>query len=111
TYIRSLQADIILLQETHATPDDANFWTKRWQAPAAWSHYTSILVDKRHQIVQTKSHIESRIMEANIYAYGKLWKCAVIYAPNTSTERRQFFARLPALNLQQHDIVAGNWNT
>jgi hypothetical protein len=55
--------------------------------------------------------MESRVMEATVVAYGELWQCAAVYAPNTTAERRQFLAQLSTLNLQQHNIVAGDWNT
>lgn len=102
-YLKTLNADIYCLQETHsATNDDANKWAGEWGGKAVWSHGshrsrgTAVLFHPKHQIDIDEQNLdnEGRIVALNVKVENKELNIINIYAPNSPALRKTFFQNI-----------------
>jgi exonuclease III len=84
-YLRSFNADIICLQETHTPPEDAAFWTQTWGGPAIWSHHVGLLLAPRHTLRSYSFHHAQRVLCGDVTVGGHSFSVANIYAPANRT--------------------------
>jgi exonuclease III len=111
-FLRTLQADIICLQETHTTSEAARFWTQTWGGPAVWSHQVGILLAPRHKLTSFSFSHSQRVLCADVIVRGHSFSVANIYAPAQPNVRARFFEQLrPTLfDPTRFAFIAGDWN-
>ena len=112
--------DIICLQETHITKQDAALWEKEWggqlfyHSGTAFSKGQAVLVSKNFQGTATVKHNDSRVLVMNFQTTDSTFTLVNIYAPNNSSEKINFFKSLQK-KLEENDknnlIVVGDFNT
>ena len=121
-FLRKLDNDIFLLQETHnATMDDENLWTKEWGGQTFWSRGekrsrgVAIMINPNTKLdiniedVQTDS--EGRTVSIRTIIEDIEYNIASIYAPNTPKRRKKYFNEL-ATQLTGTDnlLLGGDFN-
>ena len=139
-YLRRVQADVVVVQETHCSSDDqATQWVQQgggpgsvWHGPAFWQHYNSssrgVAILLKAGIVPTNQQPQVEYMDATENEPGRLLRVGwdlpdnqhlsvlAVYAPCEAASRPAFFAGpfADAVLLPQcqhsHLIVAGDFN-
>jgi exonuclease III len=111
-YIRNLEADIICLQETHTSPEEARFWTQSWGGPAVWSSHVGLLLAPQHTLHSSIFSHAQRVVCGDVTVRGHSFSVANIYAPATRHTRAQFFESLDStlFDPTQFAFIAGDWN-
>lgn len=119
-YLRTLQADIYCLQETHGCSKiETQKWTEEWGGQGFWSlgskHGRGVAIllrphldiDITEKTVDDDGRIISLIMQHNEAEINMIG----IYAPTDDTPRRRFFETLRNFTITtQYCIVAGDFN-
>lgn len=122
--LRNFQADICLLQETHATQNDQKIWTSEWGGKILFSNGTSnsrgvaFLLNRNLdiQITQIYKDNDGRFMIIQMDLEDESITIANIYAPTQSEARQQvtFITDcekvLAGLNIQSL-YLGGDFNT
>ena len=111
-------ADILVLQETHSTPQCEKIWRNEWGGEVYFSHGTSsargVAIFVTEKYVKSISNIfrdvEGRILIVDVQENGVLTTVVSIYAPNKDTP--SFFQLIEdQLKLRQENkIVLGDFN-
>lgn len=111
TYLRTLSADIICLQETNAS-DNQDFWTQQWGQSAAWTSYLGILCTRSTTILSYQTFANERIILCHLQSRGTTYSIINMYAPPTYRERKPFFEALLGLPIDYAtvDFLLGDWN-
>jgi exonuclease III len=122
-YLRKLNADVICLQETHASKPEAAWWSKQWTGPSLWTTSCNPSTDEKDRTAGTALLFNKRFLQTDladeiaddidgrfVHATLRVTPTAYVrvvglYAPNKPTERREFFARQQDLLLDQPDNV------
>lgn len=89
-YLRTLNIDIILLQETHSSPEVEKVWISEWGGPIFFTHGSTgsrgatILVGRNIPItVETsRSDSEGRYLILDLLIESKKFILVNVYAPN-----------------------------
>lgn len=110
-YIRTLQADIICIQEPHTPETENKWWQMQWSGPSIWSHYTATLLHPRIELIATEISSDTRIMTTTINLQGQRLKVTNIYAPATKPERISFFQALSEFDQFSTQCIAGDLNS
>ena len=114
-----LNANIIMLQETHAVSTDE--WLKGWKGPSFWAPGTpnargcALLVDRGHDILNTVIDPEGRYIFARLRkGLSGVFSVICIYAPDSPGERVVFLEslldKLSEFCGQDPVIMAGDFN-
>ena len=110
--------DIILIQETHWTPDLNDTIKNEWHGNTFFSHGTSnargvaILLNSnlRHTVTHTQQDQHGRIIKITVTIDNQ--RLTHIYAPSTDTDRRSFFLSLDLyLSTTHNNIIGGDFNS
>src|SRR6185312_16936551 len=86
-HLRTLQADVICLQETHCSAADAAYWTSMWAGPAVWTKHVGVLLAPSHSLVSSSVRFQERLVLAEVKARGHTFTVANLYAPAQDAER------------------------
>lgn len=119
-HLHHLQANIILLQETHSDKKSKKLWKSEWGSSIIFSHGTSnarglAMLFKRtskHKIVKTAKDDEGRVLVVEILVNDRQYIIANLYAPNSDTPKffEKAFAIIKSLNVDLQ-IIGGDFNT
>ena len=111
-FLRDHPAHVVCLQEVNA-PDDSDFWTHVWGAPASWNKYTAILLSPSLGSPTFDVLHEGRVLLSTFRFHGQVFKLANFYAPSQRPERRTFFNRLSSQSplFSTYDFLVGDWNS
>ena len=113
-HLRTLQADIICLQETHCSAAAAAYWTSMWAGPAVWSKHAGVLLAPSHSLVSSSVRFQERLILAEVKVRGHTFTVANLYAPAQDSERSSLFRSFvdhPALfDPTRVAFWTGDWN-
>ena len=118
-FLKEKGYDIILLQETHSTIQDTQYWSTQWSGKMYFSHGknnskgTAILINRKTkiQVKSISSDDEGRLLEMDIDFEGIHIKILNLYAPNG--DEPKFFNDLAdkiESSKCENIIVAGDYN-
>ena len=114
TYLRSIQADFLCLQETHApeSGDECDFWQRIWGPPAAWTPHVGVLCSRATTLLSSCSYADGRILHCHLRIRGVEYSLVNMYAPAHAPQRHTFFASLSSLpiDFSSLDFIVGDWN-
>ena len=112
-----MKADVISLQETHATSHAIlRTWFKDsgYAVASSFSNKrvgTAILVDSKHQIGKVWRDNAGRFTQAEVLMGEERVRFAFLYAPNRNLERNLFFGSLPNfMDLEVPTFLCGDFN-
>ena len=111
-------ADFLICQETHSSPEDETIWEKEWGGKAIFSHGDTnsrgvaiFYSQKYHNNVNNVYRdIEGRIIILDIEVQGEFITLVALYAPNKDTP--EFFSKL-AGNIRlryTNKVIIGDFN-
>ena len=118
-YFKQHKLDIICIQESYVTNDVVETWRKEWGGEIVYHEGTN---HSKGQLILIKKHIPykcsvikmtPRIIAIQLNDETKETVILNVYAPNTSTEVRQFFSDLTDIVNEidvQRKIVCGDFN-
>ena len=119
-YMRTLNADLYTLQETHNASDiDELNWAREWGGPVFWSRGTrhsrgvAIFVHPRlsHDILQVSRDNDGRVVAIKLDVDGTELNLLTVYAPTLSGERKNFFNDLWRYQTGDSNlIITGDFN-
>lgn len=119
-YLKTLNFDIVYLQETHsASNGDSIKWTEEWGGRAVWNHGShrsrgaAVLFNPRLQINIEELNMdnEGRIVALKTRIEEKELNIVNIYAPTVPVERKRFFQELwKYLTGVDNIILGGDFN-
>ena len=116
-WLKFLKADVISLQETHATSHAIlRTWFKDsgYAVASSFSNKrvgTAILVDSKHQIGKVWRDNAGRFTQAEVLMGEERVRFASLYAPNRNPERNRFFGSLPDfMDLEVPTFLCGDFN-
>ena len=99
SYLKSLKADFILLQETHAGA--ANEWSSEWKGDSKWSPGTrysrgcALLIDPGGRILKSETDPDGRYILAKAKTgVDSVFNLVCVYAPDKPGERIGFLNSL-----------------
>lgn len=119
-YLRSFHSDIILLQETHSTPEVERVWANEWGSQIIFNHGTSAargvaILFGRHSPISLESlkiDLEGRYIIADLKIEDHVFVLVNVYGPNEDSP--SFFTKLFS-NVEAREntsmILAGDFNT
>ena len=120
TYLKSLKADVICIQETHGhNPVTVNQWTTEWGGAAFWSCGTSVSCgtaillppSSDLRISEVKTDNDGRLVSIVATSNNHQINIVSIYAPTDTVERRNFFEHLHLYTTPANNTVfAGDFN-
>ena len=111
--------DIIFLQETHWTDDLFSTIKRDWNGDLFCNNGTdssrgvAILISPHFNYthINTSQDSSGRILSVTIHFDDNYLHLVNLYAPNSDTERRQFFSTLdPYLSSTYNNIIGGDFN-
>ena len=110
--LRTLSAHVICLQEVHATPDLASFWTQEWGGAASWNYHTAILLSPSLGSATFDDHHDGRVLSSTFRYQGRPFSITNIYAPAARSARYTFFDTLSSQSshFSSFDFLVGDWN-
>src|SRR5688572_20720045 len=94
-HLRTLQADIICLQETHCRNQDAAHWTNIWAGPAVWTPHVAVLLARSHSLVRSSIKFDNRLLLVDVTVRGHTFQVVNLYAPADMPARLSLFKSLP----------------
>jgi len=111
--LRTLSAHVICLQEVHADPAQASFWTQEWGGAASWNQHTAILLSPSLGSATFDDRLDGRVLSSTFRYQGRTFSLTNLYAPASRTARSQFFDLLSEQSLyySSFDFLVGDWNT
>ena len=119
-YLKTLDADIVCLQETHSATDaDSRTWTEEWGGEAIWNHGsnrsrgTAVLFNPKHKvdIPEVNKDNEGRVIALTTHIKNTELNIVNVYAPTVPTQRKVFFANLwQYLTGMNNVLLAGDFN-
>ena len=111
-------ADILVMQETHSTPETEKVWEKEWGGKVYYSHGSSaargiaIFIAKglNIDVQNVYKDTEGRVIILDLVQYEQKLTLATIYAPNEDSPI--FFLELASIlrARSEHKIVVGDFN-
>jgi len=110
--LHMLSAQVICLQEVHADPAQASFWTQEWGGAAFWTQHMAILLSPTLGSATFVDHSSGRVLSSTFCCQGRPFTLTNIYAPADRTSRLHFFDSLSndAHLFSSHDFLVGDWN-
>ena len=112
--------DIILIQETHSTPESSRKWKNEWTGKSIWnsgpipkSSGVAILFTEKSdiEIIHTNKDKEGRIIQCIIKYEQEILQIINIYSPTNPTDRKDFYINLQKfIDYDQKTIIAGDFN-
>ena len=118
-YLRSLQADVIFLQETHCATNRQKFWKREWGGRMLFSEGETnargvITMFDRNlnvEIVEVNKDKNGRVLDIKVKIANQLIRLVIIYGPNQ--DQPDFFSEL-LTNLrnaaEDHVVIGGDFN-
>jgi exonuclease III len=121
TYLKSISADVVCLQETHCdSRDTAERWAREWSRGSCWSSSSTTTYSGVAVLVQSETsslrprfddpHSRILVVELICNKLKGAVKLASVYAPARLEERRVWLSSLPLQALERVDIIAGDLN-
>ena len=111
-------ADLLILQETHSTPEQEKIWQNEWGGKIIFSHGTSaargVMICIKKEIIQNVQNIftdeDGRIVIVDYKESEKVITIVAIYAPNEDSPN--FFIKIGKLIAErsEHKIIVGDFN-
>ena len=123
-WFTELKFDIIFLQETYCKSDFVSIFNSTWKgkiihAVTESSHSRGVCImfkeNLKFQILNHKSSNDGRLLLVNVKFFDEIYCLTNVYAPNSESERRDFFAEIEnwihdhRLNVR-NVIIAGDFN-
>ena len=112
--LRTQQADIVCLQETHCTAGDARHWTNTWAGPAVWTKHAAVLLAPSHSLVSSSVRFQERLILAEVKVRGHTFTVANLYANADAPQRLSLFRSFvdhPSLfDPSSVALWTGDWN-
>ena len=111
--LKESQSDIILLQETHSFSLNEREGASYCSFLSNYSAGTAILINKGLTGTVSPFHIsdDGRLVSLDIDYGGSQLRVVSVYAPNISSDRKFFFARLSDhLSVSRYNILGGDFN-
>lgn len=89
-YLHTLKASVILLQETHSTVKDENYWSAEWGGKIFYNHGSSnargVLILFGQNFAPVVNNVyrdsEGRVLALTFQLFDSCFVLANIYAPN-----------------------------
>ena len=102
TWLHNQNADVIVLQETHSSPESENIWKKEWGGEIIYSHGSrnsrgvAVLLKSNLNVdfKKTKASNDGRFVYLDIVIDDSPFKFLNIYAPNDVKCQLNFFSQL-----------------
>ena len=119
-FLRIHKYDIIFLQETHWTTDLQDAIKREWTGDIYFNNGTAnscgvaILFNPRFNYthINTSQDSSGRVLAITIKIDDHYLHLVNLYAPNSDTDRRQFFSLLePFFSSRHHNIIGGDFNS
>ena len=121
-YLKRENYDVVAIQESHITKDDATQWELQWGGKIFFASGTNrslgqaILINRKLMHCAKAVHTENRIVAATVEIEGKKMLFINAYAPNTTSEKLDFFQHLNRVidSITQNDtniILMGDFNS
>ena len=110
-------ADLLILQETHSTPEIENIWQNEWGCGKIYYSHGSnsargiaVCTAKQLQITNFYHDLNGRSIILDIIENNQIVSIAAIYAPNTDSP--EFFSELTVelRKRQENKIIVGDFN-
>jgi len=111
--LRQWPVDICCLQEVHASPSDADFWSLEWGQPASWNNYTAILFKSSLRHITFDVLYDGRVLSSTFRWQGKEYRIANIYMPAQRAQRCTFLSTFTSdfsSLFSTFDFLVGDWN-
>ena len=118
--LENRNSDIILLQETHSTPESSRKWEKEWTGNSIWhsgptpkNSGVAILIKEKSniEIISTQKDTEGRIITCTISLEQHLLQLVNVYAPTIPSDRKEFYKNLEnVIDLNKTTILACDFN-
>src|SRR6185295_12914450 len=112
--LRTWSADVICLQEVHATPALAAVWATEWGGASSWNHYTAILFKRRFGTPKFDVLERGRVLSSTFEYRGRQLKIANFYLPAVRAECTTFLdaiCQTHSLHFSSFDFLVGDWNS
>ena len=113
-----VNADMLIMQETHSVKDQEKIWEKEWGGKALFAHGTSasrgVALFTSKEIYKRMSNIhldeDGRMIMLDLYENDKIVTITAIYAPNQDCPH--FFNNIAELlrSRQENKIIIGDFN-
>ena len=120
SWLRSLNLDVIFLQETHChMRNDDKTWSREWGAQCFWSKGTNrsrgvaILFNpnRRYNVDDIIIDTNGRYIYCNVTDNDNIFKIINVYAPNDEFERVRFFNNINSwINSEEEILIGGDFN-
>ena len=111
-------ADVLIMQETHSTPDIESIWQNEWGSKIIFSHGTgaargtAVLFSKKieHMVKNIQKANDGRYVIFDIHHPEQVLTICAIYAPNKDTP--QYFQEIGKIlrDRQEHKVLIGDFN-
>ena len=116
-YLQNKPAQILLLQETHSTPDAIKKWENEWKGKSYW-HSSTIKKSPPKDNPNTKTETititkddDGKILALTFLFEKQIFQVVNIYAPANPSLRKKIFKNLQNYtNNTNNLILAGNFN-
>ena len=111
-------SDLLILQETHSTPEVEKIWTNEWGGEAFFAHGTSqargiaVFMTKglRKQTRNVYNCSEGRTIMFDLIEGGTTITIVAVYAPNSDTPTFYQNIQQKLRDRQEHKIILGDFN-
>ena len=119
-FLKLHKYDIIFLQETHWTTDLQDAIKRDWTGDIYFNNGTAnscgvaILINPRFNYthIHTSQDSSARVLTLTIKIDDHYLHLVNIYAPNSDTDRRQFFSLLePFFSTRYNNVIGGDFNS
>lgn len=119
-YLKHFNSQIVLLQETHSSPEVEKVWSNEWGRKIIFNHGTNtakgvaLLIQRGFpmEIEDYRFDIEGRYLVMDVNIEGRRFVLVNIYAPNE--DDAQFYTRLFKVIASRDNpsiMIAGDFNT
>ena len=117
--LKTLNYDIIFLQETHIEYNKIEKVKKEWGPPSIWNPGPSsssggtgtLLKNENIKIIETKMDDEGRILNIKFKILENTIQAINIYGPTKANQREEFYEELENYMIQtDHTILSGDFN-
>ena len=113
-----VNADILVLQETHSVPEVESMWENEWGGKALYAHGTNksrgialfVTKEMRNKMSNIVRDVEGRYILVDIYDQNQYITLVAIYAPNEDCPN--FFETLARYlrKRSEHKLIIGDFN-
>ena len=109
--LQQKQLDILAIQEAHCPTNLINSWSSFFYPKISyWKHYTAFIINPNINHSNFRSYLGDRVMAIDIVFDSNTITVINVYAPNTYTDRKQFFQLLSKIPFKNPTIFLGDFN-